>query len=64
LANDNVPESIIAVMKAHNSSEVFAVQAIRALIACVSKEEDDLVPRIANAGVTTLMIRYIVLFVC
>jgi hypothetical protein len=57
LANDNVPESIIAVMKAHNTSDVFAVQACRALIACISKEDDDLIPRIANAGVTTLMIR-------
>jgi len=57
LANDFGPESIVAVYKSHVASEAFATEACHALVNMLASEEDDLIPRIANAGLVQLALR-------
>lgn len=56
-ANDFAPESILAVYKTHMNSEAFAVEAVHALAHLIGSEDDDIIPRIAASGFTSLTFR-------
>lgn len=51
MANEFAPETLSAVFKLHAHIEEFAVEACRALRWMISSEEDDLIARIARAGI-------------
>lgn len=57
LANDFGPESIIAVYKSHVAAEPFATEACHALVNMLAGEDDDLIPRMFNAGLVPLVLR-------
>jgi len=56
-ANEHGPECIAAVYKFHVNSEVFGIEACRALVSLLASEDDDLIPRIAMSGVLTLIFK-------
>lgn len=57
LANEHGPECIAAIYKFHSNSENFAIEATRALISLIASEDDDIIPRIANSGVLSLIVK-------
>jgi hypothetical protein len=57
LANEHGPECIAAIYKFHLNSENFAIEATRALISLIASEDDDIIPRIANSGVLSFIIK-------
>jgi hypothetical protein len=57
LANDFGPESIVATYKNHVASEAFATEACHACVNMLASETDDLIPRMAAAGLATLALR-------
>lgn len=57
LANEFAPESIVAIFKSHFGSEAFSVEACHALVNMLANETDDLIPRMASAGLHSLALK-------
>lgn len=56
-SNFSGPECIAAIYKFHYGSELFAIEACRALVSLIASEDDDIIPRIAVSGIIPIIFK-------